>query len=156
MSNLRHGRSKTPLYRVWRAMRSRCENENVSAYPRYGGRGITICERWKKFENFLADMGSPPRGYTLERVDNNKGYSPENCIWADLSTQSRNRRDRRPLTALGKTMLLCEWSEETGISVAALWARLEKYGWTPDDAVSIPLITRRKGIPKGEKLRRYA
>lgn len=152
MSNYRHGWSKTRLYNVWNSMRARCENKNVAAYPDYGGRGITVCNRWMKFENFLADMGKPPHGMTLERRDNDKGYCPDNCLWADRKAQGRNKRGIRTLCVKGIEKPLVVWAEEVGIDSKTIWQRLHK-GWTPDEAVLIPIVTRRKGIKRGEPLR---
>lgn len=95
MSNITHGLRNTPEYSIWTNMKSRCLNKNIGDYRYYGGRGITICDRWLKFENFFEDMGKRPAGLTLERVNNTKGYFPSNCIWASRTVQARNQRKPR-------------------------------------------------------------
>lgn len=150
-----HGMSKTKIYGIWSAMMSRCNNPNSGAYHNYGGRGIRVCERWHRFEDFYADMGERPQGKSLERINNDKGYSPENCIWAEREVQARNRRDTRYLTSDGVTKSVAEWSDETGISIGTICRRLQQ-GWSDHEAVSIPIITKRKGIPRGENVRNYA
>lgn len=147
--NYRHGKSKTRTYHVWSSMKARCSNPANDAYARYGGRGITVCERWFAYENFHADMGDCPKGLTIERIDNNKGYGPDNCIWADRRTQGRNKRGLHNLTIDGETHPLIVWVEKFSVvSYVTAHQRLA-YGWDALEAVSRPLTRRKKGDPSG-------
>ena len=137
-----HGMSRTPIYGIWRSMLTRCYNPNFKFFNYYGGRGIGVCKRWQKFENFYADMGDRPEGKSLDRINNSKGYSPKNCKWSDAKEQSRNRSGLHTLTANGKTACMGEWAEVTGLSVGTLWNRV-KLGWTDEDAVNTPKVRKR-------------
>ena len=107
--NATHGRSQTPVYRVWTSARSRCRNVNDKEYPNYGGRGISFSAEWDRFVQFLADMGERPDGMTLERKDNDQGYCKSNCRWATKREQQQNTRRNRRYTYLGETHCESEW-----------------------------------------------
>ena len=123
-------------YEVWGGMKKRCLCKSNEAYKHYGARGITVCERWFKFENFLSDMGEKPDGLTLERINNNLGYSPENCKWATRTDQARNKRNARYITVNNKTQTIQQWSEETGLSYYTIYLRLRR-GLSVEKAVAI-------------------
>lgn len=113
-----------PLRAIWLSMRARCLNTQSHAYRDYGGRGIGIDATWENFEQFCADMGPRPHGMTLERKNNNLGYSKENCMWASRQAQARNRRSSRVITFAGKTQTMIAWAEELGITYMTLYLRL--------------------------------
>lgn len=123
-------------------MRSRCNNKRHKFHRYYGGRGISVCQRWASFLNFLSDMGPQPRGMTLERKDNSKGYSPANCRWATRAEQVRNRRNNVLLTFRGFTACLNEWAREVGIPPHTLYYRIRKRGWSVKRALSEPVQTK--------------
>ncbi len=147
----RHGMAGSPIYAVWNTMKSRCGNPANEAFPQYGGRGIKVCARWEKFSGFYADMGDCPAGMTLERVDNSKGYSKENCIWASRTTQGRNKRSNVVVTIGSETLPLSAWAERSGLSYATIHRRIT-CGWPPADAITVPLVKKRKGIPRGQRI----
>ncbi len=135
-----HGLSKTKGYRVWCSMRNRCTNPNNKYFPLYGGRGITVCQRWtESYENFLADMGLAPPKSSLDRIDNDGPYSPENCRWTTRSVQTRNTRKNRLLTHNGVTQCVAAWAESTGLKHSTICARLDDHGWTVERTLSTPL-----------------
>jgi len=118
-----HGMTYTLTYRTWTSMKRRCQNPNTLNYSRYGGRGITVCDRWQKFENFWADMGEQPKGVTLERRNNDRSYSPENCRWATSLEQARNKRNTLTVLHDGTTLTLRQWADKLGISYHTLYFR---------------------------------
>lgn len=136
----KHGMSRTATYKSWTSMKERCLNSNTWNYAEYGGRGITICQRWlESFENFLTDMGECPDGMTLDRFPNNDGhYEPGNCRWATGSEQQNNKRTTRIIFALGRAMTLADWSKETGLSVDLIRNRIDGHGWTEEKALTTP------------------
>lgn len=136
------GRS-TREYAAWRAAKNRCANPRNRSYPHYGGRGITMCEAWLKYENFLSDMGKCPPGLTLDRIDNNGNYEPGNCRWASVSAQANNRRTNRILHHEGLSLTVSQWSARTGISTARIIQRIKK-GWSTQRALETPVSKRKR------------
>jgi hypothetical protein len=134
------GREMSPEYGSWRAMVERCTNPANKCYPLYGGRGIVVCGRWRdSFEAFLEDMGArlSPK-HSLDRIDPNGGYEPENCRWLTHKEQCRNRRRHTTLTHLGETLCVSEWAERIGISVNTLHYRLSR-GWDAERTLTEPV-----------------
>jgi hypothetical protein len=130
-----HGKCRTSVYSTWCAMITRCHNPNSKSYPGYGGRGIHVCERWRKFENFYADMGDRPVGMTLDRRDGNLGYSPDNCRWATAKEQRANTKTVRLLSFNGETLNVTEWAVRLGINPSSLTERLDR-GWPLEIALT--------------------
>lgn len=118
--NFKHGLRYTKAHKVWTDMLERCRNKNKHNYKNYGGRGIKVCEEWKSVVNFYRDMGEPPTGTTLDRIDVNKGYYKENCRWATPKEQANNTRTNRFIFFKGETKTLSQWCEFLGISKAAV------------------------------------
>ena len=132
--------SSNPTYISWRCMKARCLSSWHIAYPRYGGNGITICKSWRKFSNFLRDMGERPDGLTLERIDNNKGYSLDNCVWADRKAQANNRNGCLiPYTYGGRTQCLSDWAKEYGLPPTTFINRIIRSKWSFENAAHTPL-----------------
>jgi hypothetical protein len=131
---------ENPEYRCWVAMRNRVRNKNNPAYHNYGGRGITICPTWDDFDTFYSDMGPrPSSAHSIDRIDNDGSYSPSNCRWATSAEQNRNRRSQKMLTVNGETRCISEWTERIGCSSRNTIMMRLKAGWTPEEAVSIPV-----------------
>ena len=137
------------LYQIWLAMKKRCGNPNDSGYQRYGGRGIEICNEWKDYKKF--HEWSMDKGYSdelsIDRIDNNRGYEPENCRWVTNSIQQRNKRNNHLICFQGETKTLTEWSELAGMESSLLRYRL-KSGWSVENALLIPV---KKQVRKGRK-----
>lgn len=146
---IKHGHARkgnrTPEYISWEDAKRRCTDKNDQHYSSYGGKGIEFCQRWMKFENFLADMGYRPKGTTLDRIDNYRGYEPGNCRWATLKEQSRNRRQNRWIDAFGEHLCITDAAERYGLSLGCLTNRLKTM--PPEDALTKPLLKRRPRKP---------
>jgi hypothetical protein len=146
---VKHGMHGSPEYRAWQQMRQRCQNPGNQRFDRYGGRGIKVCPRWDgSFLAFYADMGPRPSPtHSLDRIDNDGDYSPENCRWATRAEQNRNRGDCIILDHDGMRMTVAEWARHLGINVRTLSLRIEQ-GWDAVRALTTPVARRRwKGKP---------
>lgn len=134
-------------YNTWRTMTQRCTNPKATKFENYGGRGITVCERWRVFNNFLADMGERPLDRSLDRIDSDGNYEPGNCRWATHVEQNRNRRGIVWVEANGERLCLTDWAARLGMASRTISLRLSA-GWDPARAVTEPphLV--------GERLRR--
>ncbi len=133
------GKKKSKIYRIWVSMIQRCTNPNDKGYEDYGGREITVCKRWLKFENFLEDMGEAPEGHQIDRENNDKGYYKKNCRWVTKQTQMRNKRDNNLIIYDGKNQCIAAWSEKIGIPYNTLWHRIVKLNWSPERALTTPV-----------------
>lgn len=139
-ASVTHGMSGTFEYSCWQNMLNRCRNANVPAYKWYGGRGIKVCKRWLKFENFLADMGkAPSRQHSIEREKVDKGYSHANCRWLLQTEQANNKVKSRRLLFKGESLTARDWGIRLGIKPATIRARLDVFGWTVERSLTTPV-----------------
>lgn len=131
-------KEKTPEQYTWYSMNQRCKNKNAPEYGDYGGRGIAICDRWSKFSNFISDMGPRPFGTSIDRIDNSKGYFPENCRWATKAQQQNNIRSNIVIEIEGVKKTLMQWCNELGKKYITVRARINR-NWNPIDALMKPI-----------------
>lgn len=133
-----HGRSRTPAYRAWTAMRARCYTPTSHKFQSYGARGITVCDAWRgSFVQFIADMGDPPPGMSLDRIDNDGNYEPGNCRWATREQQQNNRSVNVRISHDGAERTVAEWARIAGVSFRTMSKRIAR-GWDMARAVSTP------------------
>lgn len=143
-----HGHTRggkfSPEYRTWTAILQRCLSERNVSYPEYGGRGITVCERWRRsFESFLEDMGPKPFGMQIDRIDTNGHYEPGNCRWVSPRENNLNRRNIRWIDFDGRRQTMSDWAAEVGISAGAMSHRIARSDWTLEQALTTPRLSRR-------------
>ena len=150
---LKHGHSRVTAdgkreteFTAWYEAKARCTRPHHRAYGNYGGRGIKMCERWiESYDDFLADMGRKPTPcHSLERLDNSKGYGPENCAWATRESQANNTRTNRYITIEGVTMTAAQWGRKTGVKGKVILDRINRLEWIAYEAVNAPV-----GQPRG-------
>jgi len=148
-ANTTHGmtrngkRDMQSIYVRWKSMKNRCSNPANPAFNNYGGRGIKVCERWQTFESFYADMGDPPEGMTMDRIDNNGDYEPGNVRWATMSEQRKNQRPKRVIDTPAGPMLIPDAARKYGIKLKTLYWRMDN-GWPILKALDIgPWASRR-------------
>lgn len=143
VGNFKHGLRYHPLYSCHVNMMHRCYSPKNKRFAGYGGRGITVCKRWHKLQNFIEDMElTYEDGLSIDRIDNDKGYSPKNCRWAEKTVQYRNRRNNNFVTHNGKTLCKVDWAKEASISITTLNNRLRR-GMSFEEAVNSPLYYRK-------------
>jgi hypothetical protein len=133
--NFKHGLSYTKIRNVWNAMHQRCTNPNTKSYAIYGARGIAVCERWKSVQAFVADMGIPEKGMTLERINNDLGYSPDNCKWVTRTAQAHNRRSSRHVVLDGKPTVFCVAARALGYEPSSIHQWMTKHNLTHQAAI---------------------
>lgn len=148
---IRHGDKHSRLYGTWCNMKQRCYDENHPDFKKYGAKGVTVCDEWQEYPPFrewaMANGYDPTakRGeYTIDRIDNAKGYSPDNCRWADYIVQNNNRSNTLMLTMNGETKPVCDWARQYGIKSKTIKARIYNYHWSVEDAIT-------KGVRNGRK-----
>lgn len=142
--NAIHGMTGSRTYRIWKGLKERCELKNSKDWKNYGGRGITVCQDWKKsFQSFLQDMGEAPIGMQIDRIDNNDGYYKANCRWTTIEVQANNRRTCKYVTYKNKTQSVSDWAKECGLERKTLEYRIRSE-WPIEKALTTPSLIKRK------------
>lgn len=148
-----HGKSRTRIYGVWTNMKTRCCNPNSKAYPRYGGRGIKVCDEWTNPSEFIkwANESGYNDGLTLDRIDNDGDYCPSNCRWVSMKVQGNNTSRNRLFTMNGETQTLAEWCEKTGMPYKTVYKRVFILGWDFEKAMNAPIDEKKRNTLAGIK-----
>ena len=145
--NTTHGMSNTRIYSIWCDMHRRCKDPRNKRFNQYGGRGIAVCDEWKLFQPFYdwaTENGYQPT-LSIDRIDVDKGYSPNNCRWATSEMQQNNTTRNKIIDFMGKSMTQAQWARETGISQSAIKDRLTKLNWSVEKTLTTPIKERRNG-----------
>lgn len=145
------GGKTSPTFHSWAGMMARCSNPNNAYFKYYGALGITVCDRWHTFSNFLDDMGEKPPRMSIDRIDYTGNYEPNNCRWATAQEQARNKSNNAMLTANGETRCMQEWAELLGIKQSTLSYRIQR-GWSHDAAINTPVRSLGKPLALGPAL----
>lgn len=139
---LKHGHKRragpSGTYVSWQSMIQRCTQPASDSYALYGGRGISVCERWNSFETFLADMGERPEGGSIDRIDSSKNYEPSNCKWSSVSEQASNKRSNYAIPHMGTSGTIAGWAEKTGLAYSCIYKRLSILGWSIEKSLTTP------------------
>lgn len=144
-SRVKHGLHGTPEYRIWGSMIQRCKNPKNCNYENYGARGIIVCDSWLDFSNFINDMGMrPTKKHSIDRINNNGNYSPNNCKWSTAKQQRSNTSRNVFYTFNGETLTISQWAEKIGCHKNTLRERIVKLGWSIEKAISTPVKTKAK------------
>lgn len=136
ISRTRHGMSHSKIHQIWIDMHQRCKNPKAHAYKNYGGRGIIVCKRWESFENFYTDMKDAPKGLSLERIDNDKGYFPSNCKWATREEQQNNSRANIIIEYQNQRLTIAQWADKIGMGYDTLRHRIRVAHWSIERALT--------------------
>lgn len=143
--NYKHGKGKSKIYKIWCSMIQRCENKNDKAFVRYGERGIIVCDRWKNFENFYQDMGdSPSIKHSIDRIDNNGNYSPENCKWSTRDDQMRNTSRNIYIEYNGEKLCAKDWANRLGLCSGQVITWRLKKGWSIEKTVTTKTVSTKR------------
>lgn len=135
---LKHGLRHHSAYNTWAGIMDRCHNPKSTNWKNYGGRGIAVCKRWHSLKNFISDMGERPPRMSIDRINNNKNYSPGNCRWASRRTQNNNTGQNVRIKYRGEDLTLAEWAERLGVSPFTLYSR-KRYGWSDRKILETPI-----------------
>lgn len=132
-----HRLSKSPTYKSWLKMRERCNDPSNNRYKSHGARGISVCDRWQQFENFYADMGERPKGYSIDRINNDGNYEPTNCKWSSSRDQANNRRSNRHFTINDETRTFAQWCAYLNLNPSTVGSRFYVYNWSIERSLEL-------------------